>query len=63
MSLRHSKLKLKMLVPALVFAVLFGISAGVMILMFQDTQCEKPHREGSLPALLCPSPSDSSSLR
>ncbi|MEB1018021.1 hypothetical protein VC841_23240 [Citrobacter freundii] len=63
MSLRHSEQKFKMLVPALVLAVLFGISAGAMILMFQGSQCETPYSEGSLPALLCPAPSDSPSLR
>ena len=63
MSLRHSEQKFKMLVPALVLAVLFGISAGVMIHLFQGSQCNKPYSEGSLPALLCPAPSDSPSLR
>lgn len=42
----------------MVLAMLLGISTGAVILMFQGSQCEKPHREGSLPALLCPAPLD-----
>ncbi|EAA5922463.1 hypothetical protein ELQ57_22650 [Salmonella enterica subsp. enterica serovar Teko] len=64
MSLRYSGKKLKML--ALV--VLIGISAWAMIIVFKiglpcGLSFEKPYSEGSLPALLCPASSVSSSLR
>ncbi len=35
----------------------------MIILMFRDQKCEKPYSEDSLPALICPAPSDSLSLR
>lgn len=54
--------RLRLFCPVLL-AVLFGISTGAMILMYQGSQCEKPYSEGSLPALLCPAPSDTPSLR
>lgn len=61
MSLRHSKQKFKILM----LAVLVGFSSWEMILMYKiGMPCglpfEKPYSEGSLPALLCPTPSDSS---
>lgn len=63
MSLRHSENKFKILV----LAVLVVISAWAMILMVKiGMPCglpfEKLYSEGSLPALLCPAPSDSLSL-
>lgn len=35
----------------------------MIILMFRDQKCEKPYSEGSLPALICLTTSDSPSLR
>lgn len=52
----------------LVMVLLVGISVWLTIIMIKSgIPCgllfEKPYGEGSLPALLCPAPSDSSSLR
>lgn len=35
----------------------------VSILMFRDQNCEETYSEGSIPALICPAPSDNPSLR
>lgn len=64
MSLRYSGKKFKVLA----LAVLIGISAWAMIIMFKiglpcSLSFEQPYSEGSLPALLCPAPSVGSSLR
>lgn len=60
MSLRHSKHKFILLM----LAVLVGFSAWVMILMYKvEMPCGLPFEKTYSEALLCPTPSDSSSLR
>lgn len=53
----------KVFIVALVLAILAGMSTRVVIIMYQGSQCESPQREGSLPALLCPAPTDNPSFK